>query len=161
MLNFDCFRSPSISKFQFRSVITFLFLFGLLIQTGRPAGWPIWLTGARRCPHAMQWEFPVRFRWVSLRRNKTPRRAKAYRGIIGAGAGHWAWHCHSLCPRAYQTDCLAAVKRPIGRPVFSCADERIMARQLVCAGWVVGWLVARTDSSSSSPSLFTVLSLSL
>ena len=37
VLNFDHFRSPSNSKCRIRSVITFLFLLGLLIQAG-PAG---------------------------------------------------------------------------------------------------------------------------
>ena len=39
MLNFDHFRSPSNSKCRIRSMITVLFLLGLLIQTG-PAGSP-------------------------------------------------------------------------------------------------------------------------
>ena len=49
----------------------------------------------------------------------------------------WAWHCHCLCPGAYKTDCLAAVERQIDRPVFTCADERIMAREQVCPWWSV------------------------
>ena len=83
MLNFDHFSLPSNSKY----LLFYLYFNGLLIQTGRPAGWPIWLAGARRRPHAAQWGFSVRFRRVELYRNGIPGGPKPSAVSLGPGPG--------------------------------------------------------------------------
>ena len=123
MLNFDCFRLPSISKFQFRSVITFLFLFGLFIQTGHPADWPIGLTGARRCPDTAQWEFAVRFRRVGLRRNGIPGGTKPTAVSLGPGPGTGPGTATAAAPHS---------RPPFPSPLLPCSSA--CCSRYICIG---------------------------